>query len=320
MKLKLGTFNLNNLFSRWNFTGAINAAVPAAEGTVSYQFSDAGSYKLRTYQGRLVKGKSAADTQTIADRIRNMDLDVIAVQEVEDVDTLRKFNTDNLGGMYSSVVLVEGNDDRLIDVALLSKLPIGAVTSWQKAVHASDTSTLVFSRDLLEVQILSKNRSSTLLTLFNTHLKSQFVPYNEDPIAGKAASDERRTRQAEKIRDIVLARMRPDSRFAIVGDMNDVPSSACLQPFVAAAALGVTNGLTAPAETRPAKADNPMPASTAWTHRFKDAGQPARYELYDQVWLSPALAPKQSGAWIDRRTKHGGDGSDHDPAWVELDL
>ena len=24
--------------------------------------------------------------------------------------------------------------------------------------------------------------------------------------------------------------------------------------------------------------------------------------------------------WINRRTKHGGDGSDHDPAWVELEL
>jgi len=23
---------------------------------------------------------------------------------------------------------------------------------------------------------------------------------------------------------------------------------------------------------------------------------------------------------IDRRTKHGGDGSDHDPAWIKLDL
>jgi hypothetical protein len=40
----------------------------------------------------------------------------------------------------------------------------------------------------------------------------------------------------------------------------------------------------------------------------------------DQVWLSPALAPKQTGAFIDRRAKVGGDGSDHDPSWVTLDL
>jgi exonuclease III len=40
----------------------------------------------------------------------------------------------------------------------------------------------------------------------------------------------------------------------------------------------------------------------------------------DQVWLSPALAPRREAAFIDRRTKLGGDGSDHDPSWVELDL
>ena len=40
----------------------------------------------------------------------------------------------------------------------------------------------------------------------------------------------------------------------------------------------------------------------------------------DQVWLSPALAPKQTGAFIDRRSKIGGDGSDRDPAWITLTL
>ncbi len=77
-----------------------------------------------------------------------------------------------------------------------------------------------------------------------------------------------------------------------------------------------------PQETRPAKqeADGNNPATKAWTHRFKPAGKPAQHELFDQIWLSPALAPALQEAWIDRRTKHGGDGSDHDPAWVVLDL
>ena len=42
--------------------------------------------------------------------------------------------------------------------------------------------------------------------------------------------------------------------------------------------------------------------------------------LMDQIWLSPSLAPKLTGAFIDRRTKVGGDGTDHDPTWVVLDL
>jgi len=80
------------------------------------------------------------------------------------------------------------------------------------------------------------------------------------------------------------------------------------------------DGLTHPQAKRPAKADVPPPASKAWTHRLKESGQPARYELFDQIWLSPSLAARQTGAFIERRTKHSGDGSDHDPAWVVLDV
>lgn len=101
--------------------------------------------------------------------------------------------------------------------------------------------------------------------------------------------------------------------------MNDPPDSS-FPPLVQNPTLGLVNALTAPQETRPAKADTPPPPSTAWTHRFKESGQPARYELFDQIWLSPTLAQKQTAAFIDRRTRHSGDGSDHDPAWIPLDL
>jgi hypothetical protein len=102
--------------------------------------------------------------------------------------------------------------------------------------------------------------------------------------------------------------------------MNDVPEAETLAPLATSESPQSDERTPEPKETRPAKADVPPPASTSWTHRFKEANQPARYELFDQIWLSPALASKQSQAWIDRRTKHGGDGSDHDPAWVVLDL
>ena len=102
--------------------------------------------------------------------------------------------------------------------------------------------------------------------------------------------------------------------------MNDPPDSSFLAPVVQNPTLGLVDALTAPQETRPAKADTPPPPSTAWTHRFKESGQPARYKLFDQIWLSPTLAQKQTAAFIDRRTRHSGDGSDHDPAWITLDL
>lgn len=321
MDVTVGTFNLNNLFSRFNFQAEIDEIIaddPDSGLTATYTFNDPERFKLRTYQGRLVHGKNPADQDSIVDRIITMDLDVLCVQEVEDIDTLRFFAAQHLAGRYPFLVLVEGNDPRLIDLAVLSKLPIGTVASFQHARHPEDPTAPVFSRDLLEVELLDAN-GRRLLTVFNNHLKSQFVPFGQDPVAGKQANDTRRRQQAETIERIVAARTRPDSRYLIVGDLNDTPDAPALAAITASSQLQLVNALTQPQETRPPKPDVPPPPATgAWTHRFKEAGQPARYELFDQIWLSPALATKQTGAFIDRRTKHGGDGSDHDPAWITL--
>lgn len=323
MNITIGTFNLNNLFSRYNFKGEIRAirdADTSLDSELRYEFGPNGTYKIRTYRGRLVMAKDSTDTDRVAERIQSMDVDVLAVQEVEDVDTLKRFNRDQLGGMYRYSVLVEGNDPRLIDVGVLSKFPIGGVTSWQHAVHPDDPDEPVFGRDLLEVHILNRTRRRKLFTIFNNHLKSHYVDWREDPVAGEQANNLRRSRQAEMIARIVKARTRPNSRFIVLGDMNDPPDSPDLHPLVADSELNLVNALTNPVETRPPKRDTPLPTSPSWTHRFKESGQPARYELYDHIWLSQALASKQTGAWIDRRKRHSGDGSDHDPAWLELRL
>jgi endonuclease/exonuclease/phosphatase family metal-dependent hydrolase len=323
VKLTIGTFNLNNLFSRYNFKGEITAIRKNDTGVhaeILYQFTANDRFKIRTYRGRLVEAKKAAESQKLADRIMARMIDVLAVQEVEDIDTLRHFNRVNLKGLYPYAVLVEGNDPRLIDIGVLSQLPVGGITSWQEAVHPDSPEEKIFGRDLLDVQILNSTRSGVLFTLFNNHLKSHYVDYRDDPVAGEEANSIRRRRQSEIVAKIVKARTRPGSKFVILGDMNDPPDSPDLAPFVQDAELNLTNALANPTETRPAKADTPPPPGPAWTHRYKPRGKPARYELLDQIWLSASLANKQTGAWIDRRTKHGGDGSDHDPAWIEVEL
>src|SRR4051812_45525096 len=179
MQVTIGTFNLNNLFSRFDFSADVstaNASDVKVEQRTAFSFDDPSGFKLRTYQGRLVRGKPDKERQLIAARIKRMDLDVLAVQEVEDIDTLRQFVRDDLGGLYRHVVLIEANDPRLIDVGLLSKLPLGGVTSWQHTPDPADPSRPVFSRDLVEVEVLSDNRRR-LFSLFNTHLKSHFVPF-----------------------------------------------------------------------------------------------------------------------------------------------
>jgi hypothetical protein len=191
-EIKVGTFTLNNLFSRFNFKASVSDAVITTEETTVYAFAQ-GSFTERKYVGKLVKEKPEDDTATIAARIAAMDVDVLAVQEVEDIDTLKEFGRNALQGRYPHVALIEGNDPRLIDVGILSKLPLGAVTSWQHAVDPDDPSGPIFSRDLLEVEIYSANRKARLFTLFNTHLKSHFVPFNDpDPQgAAKAAAPNR---------------------------------------------------------------------------------------------------------------------------------
>jgi endonuclease/exonuclease/phosphatase family metal-dependent hydrolase len=326
MEVSVGTFNLNNLFSRFNFAGAIEAIVAAGGAanalTLRYEFTDPETFRVRTFKGKLVRAKPARETEAIARRILAMDVDVLAVQEVEDLDILRSFNRQHLGALYPHQVLVEGNDPRFIDVGVLSKLPIGAITSHQTAEHPEAPGQRVFSRDLLEVEVLHPSRGERLFTLYNTHLKSHFVEAGEDPVAGAEAAAARRRRQAETLARVIAARQRPDARYMILGDMNDPVDSPSLAALRAIEGRSLTNGLATPVETRPAKTessgDNPL--SPAWSYRHKASGQAAEHHLYDQIWLSAALGPRLTGAFIDRRTRHAGDGSDHDPAWVRLEV
>lgn len=324
MLVKVGTFNLNNLFSRYNFQAELKEQPDKNLGGITLTFGE-DDFRARVFMGKLVRAKSPETTAEIARRIATvMNADVLAVQEVEHIEILRRFNRDNLGGLYPHIALVEGNDQRLIDVGILSKLPIGPITSHQAAVHPDDPSRRVFSRDLLQVEILN-HKFEKLFTIYNTHLKSHYVPFGEDPEQGAIAANQRRRRQAETISRIISKMERPNSSYVLTGDMNDPPDSEFLAPMLTADGQDLVNALENPLETRPAKRETTGqglgPQTKAWTHRFNPPGPEfPRYELFDQIWLSPALAKRAGNPMIDRRTKHGGDGSDHDPAWIELDF
>lgn len=320
MTVSVGTFNLNNLFSRYNFKAEINSSKDLEKGiTFSGHENDNNGniFKIRMYKGKLVTQKDAEETTIIAERIKRMDVDVLAVQEVEDRDTLREFNAMYLDNLYSFVEVIDGNDPRLIDVGIMSKLPLGGITSWQYTINPEVPNRPIFSRDVLEVAIFTPSRSHKLFTLFNTHLKSHFVDFREDPIEGDKKNNVSRQHQAESLATIIKNQTRPDSSYIVTGDMNDPEDSPWLFPFTKNPEFGLVNALANPQETQPFKENV---ANRAWTHRFKPSGKPARYELFDQIWLSPPLAKKEKAAFIDRRTLAGGDGSDHDPAWVVLDL
>ena len=92
-----------------------------------------------------------------------MDFDVLGVQEVEDVDTLQAVQPRRARRVVQHVVLIEGNDPRMIDVGLLSKFPLGAVISWQHIADPANPAQPVFSRDLLQVEVLKNDRKTRLV-------------------------------------------------------------------------------------------------------------------------------------------------------------
>src|SRR2546425_77759 len=112
--MRVASFNLNNLFSRFDFAAEVDTLPPGVPApvkiTTEVDPNDPGHAKFRTFKGRLVKGKPAAERAKLAARIAKLDADVLAVQEVEDVTTLTAYANDDLNGLgYKHIVLVEGN-------------------------------------------------------------------------------------------------------------------------------------------------------------------------------------------------------------------
>jgi hypothetical protein len=105
--------------------------------------------------GRLVKGKDPQDTVRVASRIASMGLDVLAVQEVEDIGTLKRFVIDNLASLYPHVVLVEGNDPRLIDCRRPLETAARGCHELAAGRALIGPTEIAFGRDLLQIEILT---------------------------------------------------------------------------------------------------------------------------------------------------------------------
>ncbi|MFC7540148.1 endonuclease/exonuclease/phosphatase family protein [Siccirubricoccus deserti] len=222
--------------------------------------------------------------------------DVLAVIEAESRPALRRFATLMLPGVgfdpadapeepppaYPRVMLVDGNDDRGIDVGLLAGegFAIHCVTS-----HVDDRDAkgrLIFSRDCPEYEVALPG-GGTLHLLVN-HFKSQ-------GFGGKAASDAKRLAQAERVRALYEARLQANTEFvAVLGDLNDRPESAPLAPL-----LG--NGGPRDVSTHPGYQDDGRPGT--WRN-----GTAAN--KLDYILLSPALWDRVEAAGVERRGVWGG--------------
>ena len=84
--------------------------------------------------------------------IHDIGAHVLGLVEVEDRPSLLRFNRDLLGGLYRHVMLVDGNDDRGIDVAIMTRnrFEIGSIRS---NVDKTDSKGIIFSRDCAEYEV-----------------------------------------------------------------------------------------------------------------------------------------------------------------------
>ena len=250
--VRLATFNVENLFARYRFESNL---APTLDGfTINELAFDILNDTEKQITGRV---------------IRELDADILCLVEVEGMAILERFNASFLAKLkYRHRILIDGNDPRHIDVAVLSRHPVVAVRTNRHLRNAKNTAAL-FPRDCLEVDfaVAVGDGETRHLTVLVNHFTSM--------MDGRAGSRPRRLEQVQKVIEIVEARFGPalDANFAVVGDFNDYMEGAtALSGLVDHPQL--VNGL------------DRSPVNERWTHYFAKGGD---YRQLDYVLLGRAF-------------------------------
>jgi len=164
----------------------------------------------------------------VADTIRRLDADVLALQEVESAQVLLWFRDTYLSGAgYEHHASIDAGDERGIEQGVLSRFPIVEATNWAGEVLGGTHpalfgdaenwyagQTIKFHRSPLRVRVAVPGADGAwTLTLFVVHHKS-----------GRGG-DYWRQAEAERTAELVAAELAADPRapVAVLGDFNATP-------------------------------------------------------------------------------------------------
>lgn len=345
MKLRVATFNLENLFTRpaamdsesgvagqaaINHDAELNAIIRKEVYTdadkarlleldKTYKFSALNAPKNALVQLNKVRGQlfgtregvvkvvanGAADwtgwfelrrdditweaTLNTARVISEVDADIQICVEAESRPTLNRFNDQILGAIfkkqYPHVMLLDGNDERGIDVGIMSRYPIGGVRSHVDDRNAGGTKT--FSRDCPEYVVQLPNAKD--IVIIPNHFKSK---RGGDDDAAQA----RRRAQAEGAFSIAKNAVGTISPYVLVGgDLNDTPDSEALKPLWVG-------------EFKDVQSHSSYPTDRPGTYDTGTAGNKIDYLI-----MSKKLATGLKNTGIERR------GSYHPHTWEPFD-
>lgn len=310
--------------------------------------SDKGKYVLlRQIRGKLVKRPRNGPMEIVADGredwigwvelrtapvnekailhtgmvLRDTDADILAVIEAEDRVSLKMFSDIILkqveGKPYDQVMVIDGNDERGIDVGLLTKKGF-EIQLMRSHIHdLNDDGYPIYSRDCPEYQV--KTTDNETIWLLPNHFKSKYG--GNDP-----SSQNRRRKQAERTA-MIYNRLKAEGNenIIVLGDLNDTPDSDPLAPLLVDTDLRDVSEHptfdTGEYKGKPGTGDKGMGTFGLGNDSDKIDYLLLSPALYDRVTASGLF---RKGAWPGKRPKRWTvydtltHNSDHHVIWAEI--
>lgn len=227
--------------------------------------------------------KPEAEKAALRAVIRAMDADVIALQEIGGPAFLnelrRDLATEGVRYPYGEAMLAA---DETRGLAVLSRVPLGAVTAHRDLKGKRPGGEEPVRRGLLEVEVPWQGG---VVTLYVVHLKSRLSDDKAD-----VGAEEQRAAEAVAVRDRVLQRLPEDEAkaaaawFVVIGDFNDSPGSRPLRAVQARGKREIARWIDA-GDSR----------GHRWSYAFASR---AEYSRFDHALASPALFPHVERAWV----------------------
>lgn len=314
---------LNNLLLEPEYTAAIKSEMLESLALLGLLKSDTSEYAvLRQNRGEFLKRPRTGDPEIVAAGrgdwigwvdlktqpvneiamkmtarvIQDVNADILAVVEAENRIALNHFNEQLLQPIaadYRETMLIDGNDDRGIDVGILTK-PGYQIESMVSHINDRQGEFPIFSRDCPEFTI--RVGQTTLLVMVN-HFKSK-------GFGSQTSSNAKRRSQAQRVREIYEQRRREGIELiAIAGDLNDTPTSQPLEPLLA---------------------DGSDLRDISLHSAFLSDGRPGTYgngtasQKIDYLLLSPALFDRVTEGGVFRKGVWGGKNGTLFPHYAEM--